>query len=106
MAPNIGLPQRFQPAPSQRGPAGAWFIAPPRRTDGFHTPVLGVFMDSLPVKQVRGHIPWAPEVLPCSKEHLQPFLPPRRGSPLDSFAVLPSCCACPLIDGMRAGPWQ
>lgn len=63
-------------------------------------------MDSLPVKQVRGHIPWAPEVLPCSKEHLQPFLPPRRGSPLDSFAVLPSCCACPLIDGMRAGPWQ
>lgn len=40
----------FPASSLQHGPARAWFIAPLRHADGFHTPALGVFMDLLPVK--------------------------------------------------------
>lgn len=51
-------------------------------------------MDSLPVKQVRGRIPWAPDVLPCSRNTCSPssFLPPRRG-----LATRRLCCAALLL---------
>uniref|UniRef100_A0A8C0FUW6 Cysteine-rich protein 2 n=1 Tax=Bubo bubo TaxID=30461 RepID=A0A8C0FUW6_BUBBB len=51
---------------------GAQFIALLQHADGFHTPALGVFIDSLPVKQARGHILQAPEVLPCSRSTCSP----------------------------------
>lgn len=52
--------------------AGAQFIALPQRVDGFHTPALGVFMVSLPVKRIRGHFPQAPKALLCSGNTCSP----------------------------------
>lgn len=44
----------FAASSLQRGLAGSRFIAPSQCADGFHTPVLGVFMDSFPIKRAGG----------------------------------------------------
>lgn len=73
-----GAAAAFPAGSLQHGPSRAQFIALLWRADGFHTPALGVFMDSLPVKLARGRIPQAPEVLPCTGRPCSPSSLPAR----------------------------
>lgn len=72
MTPNVGLPQCSQTTSPECRLVEAQFVALLQRADGFHTPVLGVFMVSLTVKQVRGHIPQAPKALLCFRNTCSP----------------------------------
>lgn len=65
MTPNVGLPQCSQTTSPECRLVEAQFVALLQGADGFYTPVLGVFMVFLTVKQVRGHIPQALKALLC-----------------------------------------